>query len=38
VHSGDSSFMLPSPNLRGELLEEIEETTKRLALELMSVV
>jgi carbamoyl-phosphate synthase large subunit len=34
VHSGDSSFMLPSPNLRGELLEEIEETTKKLALEL----
>jgi len=34
VHSGDSSFMLPSPNLKEEILAEIEETTKKLALEL----
>ena len=34
VHSGDSSFMLPAPNLRGALLREIEDTSRRLALEL----
>jgi carbamoyl-phosphate synthase large subunit len=34
VHSGDSSFMLPAPNLKGALLKEIEETSRKLAVEL----
>jgi len=32
VHSGDSSFMLPSQTLSAELLTEIESATKALAL------
>jgi len=34
IHSGDSSFMLPAPNIKGKKLKEIEDTTRRLALEL----
>ena len=32
VHSGDSSFMLPSQNLSDEVLQEIEESAKALAM------
>ena len=34
IHSGDSSFMLPSQTLSKEVIKEIEESTKKLAQEI----